>query len=226
MIKIMSRLGISILFLAIVLSLNTSCQNFFWSHTGGTTPVLDPFITEWTVPSGDFTLPLTISASYNMTVDWGDGSPTSTVTIWNDADATHTYASGTYQISITGVCEIFFINNGSVKLYIDKIIQWGNVGFTSFLTSFYGCSNLTEVPSSAITGLNGVLDCGSMFENCSSLTSIPSSFFDNFALVTGFSRVFLGTGLTSIPSGLFDNCAAASVMSVWDGYSFMGETWG
>ena len=35
MIKIMSRLGIGIFFLALVLSLNTSCQNFFWSHTGG-----------------------------------------------------------------------------------------------------------------------------------------------------------------------------------------------
>ena len=85
-----------------------------------------PFVTEWNMTAGAFTLPLRSGKTYNMTVDWGDGTPTSTVTAYNDANATHTYATaGTFQISITGTCQAFYVNNSAtVKLKLSKVLDW------------------------------------------------------------------------------------------------------
>jgi hypothetical protein len=52
--------------------------------------------------SDQFKLPLVSSLPLNAVVDWGDGS-SDTITVWNQAETTHTYASsGTYTVSITG----------------------------------------------------------------------------------------------------------------------------
>ena len=49
-----------------------------------------------------FKLPLVSSLPLNAVVDWGDNT-TDTITTWNQAQTTHTYASaGTYTIKITG----------------------------------------------------------------------------------------------------------------------------
>ena len=106
------------------------------------------FITEWNMPTGNFTLPLRVGFTYNMVVDWGDGSPTSTVTAYNDVNATHNYAApATVQISITGTCQAWYINsNAALITKLKKVIDWGNVGFTGLgLTSaFKGCTGLTS----------------------------------------------------------------------------------
>jgi hypothetical protein len=71
-----------------------------WGATHG-------FITKWTVESGDktITLPLTNIGVFNCTVSWGDGSATSTITTYDDADRIHEYATaGTYDVEITGEC--------------------------------------------------------------------------------------------------------------------------
>ena len=54
-------------------------------------------------PSETFTIPCQDVGTFNATVDWGDGGPTSSITAFDDADLTHTYTSaGTYTISIRG----------------------------------------------------------------------------------------------------------------------------
>ena len=66
--------------------------------------------TEWktdntgTSADDQITLPLYDGGSYNFTVDWGDGGPTSAITAWNDADKTHTFVggAGTYTVTMTG----------------------------------------------------------------------------------------------------------------------------
>ena len=199
-----------IFIISVFLTTSCSCQNFFMTHTHGhfsidTTVNTDAFITEWNMPSGDFTLPLRSGYTYNMTVDWGDGSALSTVTAYDDVDATHSYSAGTYQITILGTCATIYINNGSVKTYLTKVIQWGNVNFDNFNNSFYGASNLTYLPFGAITGVSGVGSLNGAFENCSGLTSLPSGMFDNFSSSLGLLSLFQGcSGLTSIPSGLLD----------------------
>jgi hypothetical protein len=157
------------------------------------------------------TIPFYNKTGYNCTIYWGDGSPISTITGYDDPDRVHTYAvSGIYNVSISGTCKGIYFNNSGNNLNLTKIIQWGNVGFTTFENAFFGCSNLTELPEGSITGADAVSFKGFYFtfNGCSGLTSIPSGLFDHNTLVSdwGFGGTFWGcTGLTSIPSGLFAN---------------------
>lgn len=175
------------------------------------------FITEWNQTAGAFTLPLRTGYTYNMVVDWGDGSATSTVTAYNDAAATHTYAAGTFQISITGTCGSFYINNAAAtKLKLTKVIDWGNVGFTGLglQAAFYGCSNLTVLPAGSITGANACTSFHTTFKECTGLAAIPAGFFNNNTAVasSAFLETFYGcTGITSIPTDLFRYNTGASV---------------
>ena len=195
------------------------------------------FITEWAVPTGSFTFPLKSGNTYNCVIDWGDGTLVSNVTSSSDPNAIHYYTAGTYQIKITGVFTSIYVNNGSVKTYLKKVIQWGNVGFTTFNAAFFGCSNLNHLPNGPITGIgtleantfqncfyfcsalntipSGLFDnCttadrfGSCFGYCSALTYIPSGLFDNNTDIYDFGGCFKATAITAIPSGLFDNNTA------------------
>lgn len=165
------------------------------------------FITEWDVPTGSFTLPLPSGYTYDMTVDWGDGSGESTVTAYNDADATHTYSSAaTVQIKISGTCQAWYMFNTSIQPYLKKIISWGDVGFTGsgFQKAFFGCSNLTSLPTGSITGASGVTYLGDFLRGCTGLISIPSGFFDQLTNLIQFNTCFEGcNGITAIPADLF-----------------------
>jgi hypothetical protein len=173
------------------------------------------FITEWNQAAGNFTLPLRSGYTYNMTVSWGDGTADSTVTAYNAASATHNYAAaGTYQISITGTCGAWYINNiAAIKAKLTKVIDWGSVGFATLglESAFYGCSNLTVLPSTPIVAAAGLSSLKYLFLNCTGLTAIPSGIFDNLTGVTTFQGTFSGcTGLTgSIPVDLFRYNTAA-----------------
>jgi hypothetical protein len=75
--------------------------------------------------STQFKLPLTTSTGLNAVVDWGD-STTDTITVYNAAEVTHTYASsGTYTISITGTLPGFRFNNAGDKLKNNKYFKLG-----------------------------------------------------------------------------------------------------
>ena len=167
--------------------------------------VNNDFITEWNLPSGDFTFPVAISAlTYDCVIDWGDGS-SSIITAYNDADLTHSYASaGTYQIKVSGTLGSFYINNGVTKLLITKVINWGNVGMQLIYNGFYGASNLTEIPNGPITGMDGV-SSGSYLRLFygTGLTSIPANLFAQSTWALSISYMFYGTPLTGIPAGLF-----------------------
>ena len=181
------------------------------SSTTTTTLGVDPnaFITEWNMTAGTFTLPLRSGYTYNMMVDWGDGSPLSEVTAYDDADATHTYTAGTYQISITGTCGAWYINNIiAIRPKITKVIQWGNVGFAAqgLNSAFYGCNNLSVLPVGAMTGVGAVTAMNSMFFGCTSISEIPEHIFDEATSLGayGFYQTFTGcTNLESIPEDLF-----------------------
>ena len=143
-------------------------------------PSFDGMILEWTLPSA-----ATIyirgynGKTYNYDVDWGDGSTESGVTNYSK---THAYAAaGTYQVKISGDFAGFRMDNiaGTWKSYLTKVIQWGNIEFTTFYGAFGACIGLTSIPpeSPDISNLTG----GSfkMFYNCSSLTSLDLSNWTN-----------------------------------------------
>jgi hypothetical protein len=84
-----------------------------------------------------FKLPLHKDGTYDFIVDWGDGSPTATITAFDDPDISHTYADQTpCEIIITGVCTILSANdNGVTNPYpwwdeygppypVDEIVQF------------------------------------------------------------------------------------------------------
>lgn len=109
---------------------------------------LNYFVTEWNLPLGSFTFPAGDIGTYNAEIDFGDGGGWKTVTAYNDANLTNVYASaGTYQIKVRGTFPWFSINNGAVKDYITEVVQWGDVGFESRQSAFYGASNLASIPA-------------------------------------------------------------------------------
>ena len=175
-----------------------------------------PFKIGVTVTAGQtFTLPIADYGALtpNFTVNWGDGNE-DTITSSTDADRIHTYASsGTYTITISGLMPSFKVNNNSaIRLLITSIIDFGRVGLR--LLDFYGCSNITSIPSSAsmeagYQGLNEIVSFAS-FMRSTSISSIPSDLFQYATRVSIFSDIFSYTTITAIPSGLFDNCGDAT----------------
>lgn len=162
--------------------------------------------------SDTFILPAGNTGTYDAVIDWGDGT-TSEITAYNDADLSHTYSSGgTYTVTITGTFPYIRFVNGGDKAKLTKILQWGNVGFESFLNAFLGCSNLSELPNGPITGADTVTDFRGCFQT-TGITTIPPGLFDNCTQVTRFDACFQDTSITSIPSGLFDNCTLVANFS-------------
>jgi surface protein len=164
--------------------------------------------------STQFKLPLTTSTGLNAVVDWGD-STTDTITIFNAAEATHTYASsGTYTISITGTLPGFRFNDAGDKLKIINISSWGVLNITT-VAVFKGCTNLTcsatDAPTitntnlsstfESCTNFNGnignwdvsaVTNIGSMFKSATAFNNGGSSSIGNWntSLVATMDRVF------------------------------------
>jgi|SRR5210317_857299 len=158
-----------------------------------------------------FELPLTSPGGKqpNITVNWGDGSGTTTITASNSSGRFHTYSSaGTYQIIINGYLPGFNVNNNSTyKNLYRSVDDWGVVDFEQL--DFYGCTYLTSIPNNSGTatlneGLNTVRRFDSTFRQ-TGITSIPSGLFDYSGNAQSFIDTFVFIGITSIPSGLFDN---------------------
>jgi hypothetical protein len=175
-----------------------------------------PFKIGVTVTSGGvFTLPIADygGLSPNFVVNWGDGNE-DTITSSTDAARIHTYSTGgTYTITITGLMPSFKVNNNSaIRTLITSIIDFGRVGLR--LLDFYGCSNITTIPSSVsmaagYQGLNEIVSFAG-FMRGTSIAVIPSDLFQYATRVSIFSDIFSYTPITVIPSGLFDNCGDAT----------------
>ena len=167
-----------------------------------------------------FLLPLTSPNGIqpNVVVNWGDGSNTSTITSITSPDRFHTYAStGDYQITISGYCSGFNVNNGTNRLLYRSVDDWGNISLEQ--VDFYGCSNLSVLPNDGSgnatlnDGLNSIKRFNSTFRG-TGITYIPNGLFDFSSNVTSFVNTFVFCqGITTIPSGLFDNNSLATSFS-------------
>jgi surface protein len=135
--------------------------------------------------STQFKLPLVSSGTLNAVVDWGDGT-SSTITTWNQAEVTHTYATaGVYDIKITGVLRGWQFNNGGDRLKILNIINWSGLNI-SVSNGFTGCTNLTasatDAPVITSTSLFSYFDSCNNFNgeignwNVSNVTNLGSMF--------------------------------------------------
>ena len=130
-----------------------------WTITDGGFDTGGKFVTVWrtTIPGQNVTLPLRSGYNYNFTVDWGDGSATSTITAHNDPDITHTYANaGTYTVIIDGTVEAWYFNNRGSKNTLMEVLDLGDVGWKNLERAFYGCDNLTTFAGGDVSGVTNM----------------------------------------------------------------------
>ena len=159
-----------------------------------------------TNPNQEITIPHLSYYNYNYMVDYGDGTILSVIS-YNDMNCTHIYVNpGVYILKIVGICESIYVNfSGTILLTITKVLSWGNVGLKNI--NFFGCSNLTEIPTDTIGGLSLIESLYNAF-NATAITSIPSSLLDYCTVNTDFNGTFNYLNISSIPSKLFDNCVS------------------
>lgn len=111
----------------------------------------------------------TVLTPYNITIDWGDGTPVTIVTSSNtpEGSLSHTYSvEGIYQITITGKLTQYGIPNG-LPAYFDLLVsidEWdNNLGLKYLNGGFAGAKNLTTVPANLPTT---VLSTKFLFSDC------------------------------------------------------------
>ena len=124
------------------------------------------FITVWeTTTAGEsITIPTATNATYDYTIDWGDGSA---VESGQTGNATHTYATaGKYDVSITGTFPRIYFNNTGDKTKILEVKQWGSQAWTSMEGAFYGCNSL-NITANDVPDLSNVTSLKNMFREAS-----------------------------------------------------------
>lgn len=172
--------------------------------------------TVWTTPLSDFG-----GLTPQLVIDWGDSTGNSgLITSSSSINRIHTYVSpGTYIITISGFMPGFTVNNlASIRNLVTGIVQFGQVGLRAL--NFYGCVNLTSIPSSASLsavggygGLNEVRTYAS-FMRGTRITTIPSDIFSYSPYATTFTDTFSSIPtITTVPSGLFNSNTAATTFA-------------
>ena len=124
---------------------------------------------------GNFRLLLNPSESYRYYVDWGDGSTSASTTTTN---LTHSYGvPGFYNVKVYGRFDAIYNNNAIEADKITDVISWGNIKWKKFLSSFFGCANLTGMTTqSPILELMGSTnDMGAMFRQATNFNQDISS---------------------------------------------------
>jgi surface protein len=174
-------------------------------------------------------LPLDSLGTYNFTVDWGDGN-VDTITAWNDAETTHTYASsGNYTITIDGLIQGWNFNNTGDRNKILSIDSWGSLNLGNSGNNFWGCANLDLSSVSGILDLTGTTDLSDCFNGCTSLTTINNidswdvslvqATADMFRDCSSFNQSLNSWDVSSvtITSGMFTNATLFNGnISSWD----------
>lgn len=184
----------SIIFSLCILLAGCNNFNFNISAHPPVTPATplppQPFISTWTVPANSLTitLPLVEHYNYDFVIDWGDGTPPSTITAWDSPNITHTYAeAGNYVLTMEGTLEAWSFNNLGDKNKIIHIEDLGRMGWKSFKNAFNGCSNLTYIYGGVT---DDVTDMSGMFSGA--VLAEPDTSNWNTSKVTNMAGMFNG----------------------------------
>jgi len=166
---------------------------------GGAPPPPTPFIfaMETTTAGQAITLPCRNKGIFNAVVDWGDGTPTSTVTAYNAAALTHTYAAaGVHTLSVTGQFPNIYFSGSADAPLLRSVTQLGDVGWIDLYRAFAGCTGLTSFGGVASTSL--VTSMALMFYGCSGMTTCDITALDTSAATT-LAQMFRGcAALTTV----------------------------
>lgn len=135
-----------------------------------------------------FTLPLDGASAYDYIINWGDGTIEHFTT---NSDQTHTYPRyGHYTIRITGTFPHIFFNNGASAWQVLRVLNLGDVGWTSFDNAFSGCSALTSISGSS--DLSNVTTLSYACNECINLIEINTSDWNITNVLTNCEGTFKG----------------------------------
>ena len=184
------------------------------------------FVTTWEVAAGSLgiTIPTNGDFTYSYTVDWGDGTDTTTHT----GDASHTYtAAGIYTVSIAGTFPSIYFNYSGDRRKINTIKQWGDNPWKSMNLAFYGCENLTIEATAGNPDLSNVTDMSLMFAGADAfnqalggwdVSNVTDMSF-MFAFATAFNQVLSGwdvSNVTNMSAMFYFATAFNQALGGWD----------
>jgi len=124
------------------------------------------FITTWRTTTANETITIpTIFGGYNYTLKTSDGQTFTGVT----GSQSVTFATaGDYDVSISGDFPRIYFNQDGDKGKIIDVKQWGNIAWTSFFKSFFGCNNL-QISATDAPDLSNVTSLQNALRSCVSL---------------------------------------------------------
>jgi len=171
------------------------------------------FITTWRTTGSNetITLPLVLAGTYNFTVNYGDGSGDKTVTAWDDADASHEYATADdYTVTITsgGTLTHWSFNALGDCLKIRDVTQWGSVGFIDLDSFFEGCTNLS-ISATDAGDFGSVTTLYSAFRDCPLANPDTSSW--NVSSCILYGRMFTNAFVADPDTSAWDVSVATSL---------------
>jgi len=154
-----------------------------------------------------YRLPLMSTGTYNFTVNWGDGN-SNTITTWNQAEATHTYAtSGLYSISITGTIDhVSWISQDGTTVTqandrkkVKDITDWGSAVIYLDELVFFDCEKMNITTTAAPTFGSKVMR-DDQFSDCESFTGDISAWGTVASPITGSVNSFLSSANNANPN--------------------------
>lgn len=158
---------------------------------------------------------LPFSKGTDIKVDWGDG----TVEELGEVTAApkHTYTDqNLYVVSIWGSVPRFSYGDYYGSSYTDmveKVYNWGELGFVELEGAFKACKSLTSVPTDDRGAFANVEDMCEMFSQ-SGLEKIPEDFLKYAEKLLWVDNMFYSCGkITEIPANLFYNCPELNSVS-------------
>lgn len=164
---------------------------------------------------GRLTPYLGICPNGTVVVDWGDGSPTDTLTGTSYSEVkyvSHTYATpGDYVIKLTTGSEEYFAIRGSN--YSSYILRKSNGASSSNVDVVYASAlRCVELGSGAIIGQYAFAFC----QNLKSITMSSSHDIDSYAFRNCYSlkSITIPSGLTNLYTCFITNCYALKSVSI------------
>lgn len=153
---------------------------------------------------------LLLEPTDSIRVDWGDGNID---TVINAVRAKHSYpAESRYRISISGQMDKLSLND-SLRVQVDTVLSFGNIGLQSLSYAFANDSSLVFVPDSIP---NTVKDLNYMFAGDTAFNQDISSWeVDSISLMTGmfsgavnFNQDLSEWNITEVTdmTDMFDGC--------------------
>ena len=140
--------------------------------------------------NGVFTIPTT-GGGYNYDVKTSDGQTFSGVA--GNHTITFPSANTRYDVEISGLFPRFYFNNGSERLKIKDIKQWGDVAWGAVQdNAFYGCEDMT-CSALDLPDMEHITSAFNMFRTARKFN--PTTFDLKFANLVNGERMFSGNWL-------------------------------